>query len=67
MEGNISIELGDGRCVEFDEIVILDLENENWIRCVRHEPSSRQDFPETTKYYHFENDVEHIEIRPKHG
>jgi hypothetical protein len=64
VEGEISIEFENGRSAEFDEMVVLDLENGNWLRCVRKESSSRQGFPEITKYYRFEDDIDRIEIRP---
>ena len=58
--GNIIVELQTGRRLTFDEVVVLDRENGTWLRCVRAEPSSRENLPETTKYYHLASDVDQV-------
>lgn len=62
--GNVIIELQTGRRIVFDEVVALDRKTGTWLRCVRSEPSSREDLPETTKYYHLASDVERIRQQP---
>ena len=64
MVGTFTVDLRDGRNVPFDEIVVLERKNGTWIRCVRDEPSPREQLPETTKYYRLETDVERIVIEP---
>jgi hypothetical protein len=64
MVGTFTVDLRDGRSVPFDEIVVLERKNGTWIRCVRDEPSPREQLPETTKYYRLETDVERIVIEP---
>lgn len=64
MVGKFTVDLRDGRSVPFDEIVVLERKNGTWIRCVRDEPSPREQLPETTKYYRLETDVERIVIEP---
>ena len=63
MVGNIIVELQNGRRLTFDEVVVLNRENGTWLRCVRAEPSSRENLPETTKYHHFASDVDQIRWR----
>lgn len=60
MAGTITIELENGRRLEFDEIAVLERENGRWLRCIRVKPSSREHLPVTTKYYHLESEVERI-------
>lgn len=62
MVGEFTVDLRDGRSVPFDEIVVLERKNGQWIRCIRDEPSPRENLPETTKYYHIDTDVERIVI-----
>ncbi|MFU8867918.1 hypothetical protein [Natronococcus sp.] len=57
MVGTFTVDLRNGRSVPFDEIVVLERTNGTWIRCIRDEPSRREQLPETTKYYHLETDV----------
>ncbi|WP_394740011.1 hypothetical protein [Natronococcus roseus] len=64
MVGTFTVDLRDGRSVPFDEIVVLERKNGTWIRCIRDEPSPREQLPETTKYYRLETDVERIVIEP---
>ncbi|ELY54520.1 hypothetical protein C491_17999 [Natronococcus amylolyticus DSM 10524] len=64
MVGTFTVDLRDGRSVPFDEIVVLERKNGTWIRCIRDEPSRREQLPETTKYYRLETDVERIVIEP---
>jgi hypothetical protein len=61
--GTIIVELQNGRRLAFDEVVVLDRENGRWLRCVRAEPSSRENLPKTTKYYHFASDVDQVHWR----
>jgi hypothetical protein len=64
MVSEITIDLRDGRRVTFDEVVVVERDNGEWLRCVKDEPSSRQKFPETTKYYHLAGDVERMVVEP---
>lgn len=64
MVGTFTVDLRDGRSVPFDEIVVLERTNGTWIRCIRDEPSRREQLPETTKYYRLGSDVERIVIEP---
>lgn len=64
MVGTFTVDLRDGRSVPFDEIVVLERTNGTWIRCIRNEPSPREQLPETTKYYRLGTDVERIVIEP---
>lgn len=49
MRGEITIDLQDGRREEFIEMVALEQNDGEWIRCVKDESSLRQRFSETTK------------------
>jgi hypothetical protein len=60
MAGEITIDLWDGRRITVDEVVVLERENGEWLRCVRNESSRRMGFPETTTYYHLARDVDRI-------
>ena len=62
MRGEITIDLQDGQCEEFVEMVVLEQNDGEWIRCVKDESSPRQRFSETTKYYNLEDDVARIVV-----
>jgi hypothetical protein len=63
MRGEITIDLRNGCSEEFAEMVVVG-QDEEWIRCVKNKESSRQGFPQTTKYYNLEDDVTRIVIEP---
>jgi hypothetical protein len=65
MAGEITISLHDGRCLTFDEVMVIEHDKGEWLRCVRNDPSRRQQFPETTKYYHLARDVDRIVVAPQ--
>lgn len=63
MPPEVTVDLQDGRRVTFERVVLLEWENETWLRCVSDEISSREKLPETTRYYHLADDVDRIIIK----
>lgn len=61
-----AVHLVDGRVEVYETVTVLEHHDSDWIRCIRSEPSPREEFPETTKYYRCE-DVARIERTDRNG